>query len=146
VLSGKRKLDDSATDTIIGEGTVCEGKIMSEASLRIEGQVQGDIECAGDITIGERANVQSSITARDIIIAGTVKGNVTSKGKLTIMSTGQLIGNIDVRSFIIMEGGLFQGTSNMKAPAAAEAISGGKVIDAIAHKQNKEAAVAAGSN
>jgi hypothetical protein len=34
----------------------------------------------------------------------------------------------------------------MKAPAAAEAISGGKVIDAIAHKQNKEAAVAAGSN
>ncbi|MFF2157585.1 polymer-forming cytoskeletal protein [Paenibacillus chitinolyticus] len=115
VFDKKRNTDNKTTDTIIGESTVCEGKIISEASLRIEGQVLGDIECEGDIVIGENAVVHSSIQARDVTIAGKVKGDVATKGKLTVMSTGELIGNIQVRAFIMQEGGVFQGTSTMTA-------------------------------
>jgi cytoskeletal protein CcmA (bactofilin family) len=90
--------------------------------------------------------VNASIAARDVIIAGKVRGNVTCKGKLTVLTTGQLMGNIDAKSLVIIEGGLFQGTSQMKPQIAALDMSqNNKVIDAKAHKQNKEAAAAAGN-
>jgi cytoskeletal protein CcmA (bactofilin family) len=144
MLGNKNKSNPKATDTLVGEMTICEGKIISEASLRIEGQMNGDIECAGDITIGENAVVQSSIHARDVILAGKVKGNIHTNGKLIVLSTGVLIGNIDVRSFVIQEGGIFQGSSmmNMTAQVADLAVSG-KVVDAKAHKQKNEQQAAA---
>lgn len=109
----------SMTDTLIGEGTTFEGRIKSEASIRIEGNITGDIECLGDVIIGEHGSVKSNISARDVVLAGTVQGNVVTKGKLTITSTGSLQGNISAASFIIEEGGLFQGNSKMetKTPA-----------------------------
>ncbi len=146
MLSGKKKtIDAKTTDTLIGEGTVCEGKMISEASLRIEGQMNGDIECAGDITIGEKAVVQSNIQARDIILAGKVKGNVNTMGKLIITGTGVLVGNIDVHSFVIEEGGVFQGMSIMSTVPAADR-QYPKVIDAKAHMQQKQEQQAAGAN
>ncbi|KRF39182.1 bactofilin family protein [Paenibacillus sp. Soil787] len=144
--SKTKRIDAKTTDTLIGGSTICEGKIMSEASLRIEGQMNGDIECAGDITIGENAVVQSNIQARDVIVAGKVKGNVHTKGKLIVTSSGVLVGNIDVRSFIIEEGGIFQGSSAMNLAAVNEK-GNGKVIDAKAHKQQKnEQQAASGGN
>ncbi|WNR43939.1 bactofilin family protein [Paenibacillus roseipurpureus] len=141
-----KRIDAKTTDTLIGASTICEGKIMTEASLRIEGQWNGDIECAGDITIGENAVVQSNIHARDVIVAGKVKGNIHTKGKLIVTSSGVLIGNIDVRSVIIEEGGIFQGSSAMNN-AMQDKNGNGKVIDAKAHKQHKnEQQAASGGN
>jgi len=109
----KSKSGSYATDTLIGEGTLFEGRIKSEASIRIEGQITGDVDCAGDVTIGENGVVKSNVIARNVILAGTVHGNVLCKGKLTIRATGKLYGNTTAQSLIIDEGGVFQGTSKM---------------------------------
>jgi cytoskeletal protein CcmA (bactofilin family) len=111
----KHALDLHTTDTLIGEGTLFEGKIKSEASIRIEGQITGDVDCAGDVTIGEHGNVKSNVIARNVILAGTVNGNIICKGKLTIHSTGKLYGNTTAQSLVIAEGGLFQGASKMES-------------------------------
>ncbi|OCT11161.1 hypothetical protein A8709_05625 [Paenibacillus pectinilyticus] len=118
---GKQLMNPNTTDTLIGEGTSFEGRIKSEASIRIEGGITGDIDCAGDVIIGEHGVVKSNIAARDVVLAGSVQGNITTKGKLTITSTGSLHGNISAASFIIEEGGVFQGSSKMdiKVPAVA---------------------------
>lgn len=110
----KHALGLYATDTLIGESTLFEGRIKSEASIRIEGQVTGDVDCAGDVTIGEKGIVKSNVIARNVILAGTVNGNVLCKGKLTIHSTGKLYGNTTAQSLVIAEGGLFQGMSKME--------------------------------
>jgi cytoskeletal protein CcmA (bactofilin family) len=115
----KQTINPSVTDTLIGEGSVFEGRIKSEASIRIEGHLTGDIDCAGDVTIGEKGVVKSNITARDVIIAGQVHGNIHTKGKLTITSTGQLYGNTSSQSFIIEEGAVFQGSSKMEGKGSA---------------------------
>lgn len=110
----KPSINLSTTDTLIGEGSVFEGRIKSEASIRIEGHITGDIECAGDVTIGEKGVAKSNISARDVILAGSLHGNVITKGKLTITSTGSLHGNTSAASLIINEGGIFQGSSKME--------------------------------
>lgn len=109
----KKAINPNTTDTVIGEGSNFEGRIKSEASIRVEGHITGDIECLGDVTVGENGLAKSNITARHVTIAGTVNGNVTTKGTLTITSTGQLIGNTTSHSLIIAEGGIFQGQSKM---------------------------------
>lgn len=109
----KSKINPNTTDTLVGEGSTFEGRIRSEASLRIEGNITGDIECIGDVTVGEHGTAKSNINARNVTIAGTVYGNINTKGLLTITATGQLFGNTTAHSLIISEGGLFQGQSKM---------------------------------
>jgi cytoskeletal protein CcmA (bactofilin family) len=111
-------INPNTTDTLIGEGSVFEGRIRSEASIRIEGHIVGDIECTGDVYVGEKGVVKSNVSARDVIIGGSVHGNIVTKGKLTITSTGSLHGNTNAASFIIEEGAVFQGSSKMETKTA----------------------------
>lgn len=107
------KLDPDTTDTLIGEGSIFEGKIKSDAGVRVEGQILGDIECEGDVIIGEKGVVHSNINARNVLIAGTVTGNVQVRNKLSITSKGKLYGNMLAASLHIEEGSIFEGSSKM---------------------------------
>ncbi|RUS48728.1 polymer-forming cytoskeletal protein [Cohnella sp. AR92] len=128
MMGKKSKPDPSKTDTLIGEGSVFEGKITSHASIRLEGEIIGDIECEGDVTIGEKGSAHSNITARNVFLAGTITGNVTAKGKLLIKESGVLHGDLQAQELAVEPGGVFRGTSRMEvkesaAPAPLSAIS-----------------------
>ncbi|WP_019636047.1 bactofilin family protein [Paenibacillus fonticola] len=129
------KLDPDTTDTLVGEGSSFEGNMKSDASIRIEGQVTGDIECKGDVIIGEKGQVKSKITARNVIIAGTVTGDVETKNKLSITSTGKLYGNITVTSLSIEEGSVFEGSSRMSTSIASSSSTSANA-EAAAASQN----------
>ncbi|WP_424767322.1 bactofilin family protein [Paenibacillus sp. sgz302251] len=103
----------AATDTLIGQGTLGEGIIKCEASLRIEGEYRGDIECKGDVVIGECGIARSNITAKDITIAGNAFGDIVANGRLILTSSGQLTGNITANALIIQEGGKLYGSCQM---------------------------------
>ncbi|MDF2935103.1 MAG: cell shape determination protein CcmA [Paenibacillaceae bacterium] len=109
-----------AMDTVIGEGSVFEGKIRSQAGVRIEGTINGDVESAGDVIIGEKGIVKSNIHARNVIIAGSVHGNVTAKDSLTILSSGQLNGNSSASRLVVNEGAVFNGGSRMEGKASSD--------------------------
>lgn len=106
-----------AMDTVIGEGSVFEGKIRSQAGVRIEGTIHGDVESAGDVVIGEKGIVKSNIHARNVVIAGAVHGNVTAKDSLTILASGQLNGNSSASRLVVNEGAVFNGGSRMESRA-----------------------------
>lgn len=115
-----RAANPDSTDTLIGEKSMVEGNIASKASLRIEGKLKGDIRCEGDVTIGKNGIAHSNIFARNVINAGTIDGSVTAEGILTITATGRMVGDINVRSLSVAEGGIFQGTSKMDARTEAK--------------------------
>ncbi|MUT67645.1 polymer-forming cytoskeletal protein [Paenibacillus sp. NEAU-GSW1] len=104
----------SATDTLIGQGTQMEGKLICEANLRIEGEFSGDIECLGDVIIGESGVARSTIHAKEITIAGKVFGDIVAKGRLTVTATGQITGSVTAQSLIIHDGGLMNGSCHME--------------------------------
>jgi cytoskeletal protein CcmA (bactofilin family) len=111
----KKKLDPKTVDTIIGEGTNIEGSVKSDASINVEGEISGNIEGGGTITIDQKGIVRSNISAPEIIIVGTVHGNIKTAKNLTIASTGKLHGDSGACSLTIDEGGVFLGTSKMVA-------------------------------
>lgn len=117
MLKPAKKPPLDQTDTLIGKESAFEGHIRSQSSIRIEGQMKGDIHCEGDCIIGESGVVESNIHARNVSIAGKVNGDVHASGTLSILSTGTLIGNCHVKTLIIEEGGIFHGHSHMMGHA-----------------------------
>mgnify|MGYP001201198361 CR=1 FL=1 len=106
------------TDTIIGTGTMIEGKLMSNTSIRVDGTVRGDIECKGDLHVGENAVLYSDVKAANIYHAGKIHGTVTTTGTLYIAKSGQIYGNLEVAKIRIAEGAVFEGSITMKTDDA----------------------------
>jgi cytoskeletal protein CcmA (bactofilin family) len=109
----KKKKRLQQLDTVIGAETVLQGNITVETSLRIDGKVLGEVVCEGDVTIGEGGFVESSVTARNIIIAGSLRGMAKASEKLHILPTGNFSGTTMLNSIVIEEGGIFEGESKM---------------------------------
>ncbi|MBQ9376348.1 MAG: polymer-forming cytoskeletal protein [Schwartzia sp.] len=100
-------------ETIIGSDTFIKGQIGGSGSLRVDGRVEGGIEVANYVVIGESGCVCGDINAKGLTISGKVTGNVNCDGQLRIQSTGQLVGDVRVQSLNVADGGIFRGRSEM---------------------------------
>ncbi len=100
-------------ENVIGPTATFVGELKCDGGVRIDGVFQGSVETMGNIIIGESAKVVADMVGRNISVSGAVKGNVTASGRLEILSTGLLWGDIRVASFLIDEGGMFSGRSEM---------------------------------
>jgi cytoskeletal protein CcmA (bactofilin family) len=111
-------------ENVIGPTATFIGELKCDGGVRIDGVFQGSVETMGNIIIGETAKVAADMVGRNISISGAVKGNVTASGRLEILSTGLLWGDIRVASFLIDEGGVFSGKSEMPVEFEPLLISG----------------------
>ena len=67
--------------TIVGQGAKLEGTVVSAGSLRVDGQVKGQINAEGDVLLSPQSQVEADIRAQNVSIAGRFRGNVQVKGK-----------------------------------------------------------------
>jgi len=102
-------------DVIIGSNSSLEGTLKSTGSIRIDGEMNGSTSTEGDVIIGQDAKTEGDIKSSNIEISGSVEGDITSDGCLKIFSTGSLFGNIEVKSFVIEEDGVFEGMCHINA-------------------------------
>jgi cytoskeletal protein CcmA (bactofilin family) len=111
-------IDSPASDRIenvIGPTATFVGELKCDGGVRIDGVFQGTLETMGNVIVGETAKVVADLVGRNISISGAVKGSITASGRLEILSTGLVWGDIQVASFLIDEGGVFSGKSQMPA-------------------------------
>lgn len=108
------KLDEPA-DTVLGRGASFEGTLETEGSIRIDGRYKGIVRAAGDIVIGEEADVDAELQGRNILIAGLVHGDISAESKLEITPKGRLYGNFQATRLLVEEGALIRGECQMDA-------------------------------
>ena len=70
--------------SLIGSGTVVEGKLTTEGSVRIDGTIVGDVVAKADAAIGPMGTLEGKLTAKNISLAGKVKGTITASEKLVL--------------------------------------------------------------
>ena len=116
-----RHMAESGEVTIVGAGAKLEGNIVSAGSLRIDGQVKGQINADGDVMLASQSQVEADIRANNVSVAGRFKGNITVKGRAEIGKGGRVDGNINSKTLVIEEGAIFHGQSVMDQAAAAAA-------------------------
>ncbi len=106
--------------TIISTGVLLEGKISSNGNVRIDGQVNGNINAKGNVTVGAQGEIDGEINAQIIMLGGRVSGSVIAGEKVILESTSSLKGDIITKILVIEEGAVFEGTSNMNNREQAE--------------------------
>ena len=104
-------------DTVIGSNTQFEGKFTSSGNVRMDGNFSGSLEVSGNILVGESADIEADISARNISIAGTVRGNVTGN-KVQLLRTGRIWGDISASALTTEEGAFIDGKIAMIGHAA----------------------------
>ena len=115
--TGGRRMADSGEVTVIGQAAKLDGTVVSAGSLRIDGQVKGQINADGDVSLTPQSQVEADIRAQNVSVAGRFKGNIVVKGRAEIARGGRVDGNITSKSLVIEEGAIFQGQSVMDQQA-----------------------------
>ena len=110
---------DSATGVIAAD-SAWSGTLRSRGSLRVFGQVEGDLEASHEIFVAEGAMINARIAARVVIVAGTVEGTVECSGRLEVLSTGRVSGDVTAPSLVVHEGAAIEGDLRMQAPDRVE--------------------------
>ena len=95
------------------KGSRVTGQLTFQGAARIDGSVEGEIQCLGNLTIGEGAEVRAKISGQVVIIHGRVEGNVTGTEKIELVAPARLYGNISTPRLIIAEGVVFDGDCSM---------------------------------
>jgi cytoskeletal protein CcmA (bactofilin family) len=111
MFSSKKRPDSAqAIHTLLGKGTLWKGEINAgQNSLRIEGNVEGNIQSEGEVTIAPTGEVKGTIEAKHLIVTGRVLGVFRIKECLEIHGTGYVEGEVEVGSLVVDEGGTLQG-------------------------------------
>jgi len=104
---------DSEDITIISHGVKVEGKVSSNGSIRLDGIIQGDIQCLGNVPIGDQGEVFGKVDGQVIAIGGKVEGMVNAKEKLILESKADLKGDVFTKILVVEAGARFDGKSNM---------------------------------
>jgi cytoskeletal protein CcmA (bactofilin family) len=121
--TGGRRMADGNEVTVIGQAAKLEGTVVSAGSMRIDGQVKGQINADGDCALSPQAQVEADIRAQNVSVAGRFRGNIVVKGRAEITRGGRVDGNITCKALVIEEGAIFQGQSVMDQQAAQAASS-----------------------
>jgi len=93
--------------TVIGEDTIFQGgKIVSKGTLRIDGQVEGEIVAEDRIIIGPTGCVRANLAARHVAVSGKVFGNIVAFERLELQPTSEVHGDVQTSAgALIIEGG-----------------------------------------
>lgn len=106
--------------TVLGEGTHWTGDILAgPEGLRVEGALEGNIQCQGDVVVAAVGFVKGTIQARRLTILGRVEGVLKVETCLEILDSGRFEGEVELGTLIVDEGGVLQGTCVHRSAASA---------------------------
>lgn len=132
--------------SIIGAGTTWQGTLVSDASIRLDGKISGEVKAAGTVHITEGAQVNAVVQAKFVVVAGSFDGQLYASSRLELMPTSRVKGAITTPQFAVGEGAFIDGeihmveesaVSNVKPFSAARA---SEATDALAKDESVAAA------
>ena len=112
----------------LGHGSRVEGKLTFEGSVRIDGQIEGEISAQDTVIVGEGAELTAQIQANSVVVQGRVTGDITARKRVELKAPGTVIGNISTPSLVIHDGVVFEGHCSMGNAAASRAERGDKRV------------------
>lgn len=102
-MGGSTKASTIANDLLII------GNISSNGEIRLEGQVQGDIQCAS-LVLGESSQLEGCAVAEEVVVGGRLIGSIRAV-RLTLQASSHVEGDLLYQSLAIEHGAYFDGKS-----------------------------------
>lgn len=99
----------TASEAVLGPGTVVRGRISGSGALRVEGTVEGDVAIDGDLVVASGGSVSAEVRAGSVLVEGTVAGDIAAAGPVHVRAGASVSGNIAGTSVAIDEGSSIDG-------------------------------------
>ncbi|MCC5861520.1 MAG: polymer-forming cytoskeletal protein [Gammaproteobacteria bacterium] len=109
--SERRRLSDRQTGamTVVAAGARFEGRLSGKGAVIVSGQVIGECDFAGTVTIADGGHWEGRLHADDVMIAGRVAGDVVARGRVEMGQRAQVTGTVTGLSVAIAEGAVIEG-------------------------------------
>ena len=98
---------------VLAGGTAVFGTIVTESDFRLDGCIEGDINCKGKIVVGPKGCIKGNIISDNAEILGNVEGSIRVKEKLIFKSTSKIKGDAYIQTLEIEPGAQFNGSCTM---------------------------------
>ena len=103
------KVDDISINTILGKGSSITGNLRINGFVRLDGDIDGNLETDGNVIIGDNARIRGDVKAKSVIISGIVVGNIIAQEGIKILSEAAVLGDVISRKVQIDDKATFNG-------------------------------------
>jgi len=99
----------SGKTTLINDGCKIAGEITGEGDFIVNGEIAGDCDITGTVTLADSGYWQGTIRARNVVVAGHIEGDITATGKVEITTTAKITGTVTGEAIAVAEGAVVEG-------------------------------------
>ncbi len=109
--SQSRRLRDRSAGpaTLISEGCKISGLITGDSDFQISGEIDGDCDLEGTVTLAKNGIWTGTIKAGNVIVAGQVEGDIVASGMVEITETAKISGTVSGEAIAVAEGAVVEG-------------------------------------
>ena len=94
-------------------GSKIVGTIVTDSNIRVDGTIEGDVNCAGKLVVGEKGNIVGTIICQNAEIMGVIDGKIEVKQSLALRATSRVKGEIYAQTLTVEPNAIFNGTCVM---------------------------------
>jgi len=102
-------------------GSKIVGNITADSDFRIDGLIEGELNCTGKVVIGEAGRIKGTVNCANAEILGLMDGKITCSQQLNLRASGKIQGDVKTKTLIVEPGALFNGTCSMGSNEAPKA-------------------------
>jgi cytoskeletal protein CcmA (bactofilin family) len=113
-MLGKNIEDRESGDlnTFLGKGSVVEGSIKVQGTLRVDGRVKGQVSATDSLVIGKEGEIEGEVRVKNAIVGGRDKGK-SSPAAVVLEAKSTFYGELKTSKLVIDEGAIFEGMCSM---------------------------------
>lgn len=104
---------DHTSINLVGTGTEIKGEVFSTGDIRIDGKINGKVECKGKIVVGSTGILEGDVICQNADFSGTVQAKVEVAELLSLKASCKFRGDIITKKLSIEPGAIFTGTCTM---------------------------------
>lgn len=104
---------NGAAFNALTSGSKIIGTVIADSDFRIDGTIEGNIQCNGKVVIGERGTMKGDVIAQSAEVQGHMEGKLDVKQTLALRANSHLQGDIKTVTLIVEPGAVFNGSCEM---------------------------------
>jgi cytoskeletal protein CcmA (bactofilin family) len=110
-----------AQTSVIAHDTTWKGDLQSDGTIHVHGRVEGSIRAKQDVFVAEEADVDATITATNVVVAGSIKGMIRCGARFEALPQARIAGEIQAPTFVVHDGAAVNGQFRMGPGEGTEA-------------------------
>lgn len=110
----RKKTTFTSGQNILATGTKITGNLSSEGDIRIDGELEGDLNAKGKVVVGKTGVIIGNLYGTDAYFEGKHHGNMQLTGSLTLKSSANINGEITIAKLEVEPGAVFNVSCTMK--------------------------------